>query len=396
LIHTLLDQVKALRGPKLYAAEITFRLVLAFMSPLLPAVFSVDLNHYFAMSMSVDAHSLPYRDVVWEFPPLTTFMVPLVMITAHNRTAFHIAFVFIMVACEWASMHRLRTVDERNYWPITAFWTAVVVPFGMLVWNRLDFLSVLFATLALTCMIRGKPLVHWALLGFLAKLWPALFAVELLARRRFREFALCAAGVCLLTASWWFYSPTGFREFLKFRKGVGFHIESVPGSLLFYSGRHFHLTYGAAVVSDHGLRWLQAVMFYGTIVGTLVLTVRAFRHRSHDGVVLIAACVALSLVFSRLISTQYVVWLAPFIALRLRTHARIAACYAVIVYASIVVLCVYWHYSNSNGVAWASLDVLLIFRNVFLVALTLLLMQANFQESVPSIGQEQTFENMRE
>jgi hypothetical protein len=363
-----LNALEQLRGPRLYTYEILFRIALAFLGYLLPAVFYADVQHYFEVGKFLDWDSLPYRDFTWEFPPLNVFALLLVPLTGTNTLAYHVVFVVLMVVCEWTCMHLLRRSEPRRFWSITAYWTAVVVPLSFLAWNRLDFVSVLFVVLGLIAIAKGKPVVHWVILGFIAKLWPLLLCVGLFAGRRFKQLGYAVAGVVVITALWYAFSPDGFHRFLEFRRGDGFQIESLPGSILHHFGREFFFKWGTVSVDDAGWQWLQPVMFAATVVSVGALALVGLFQKERDDVMLIGACVALTLVFSRIISTQFLVWLAPFIALRASTHMRIAMLYAISVAFSLGILCFYDDFVDTTGSALTALQVA---RNVALSSLAI-------------------------
>ena len=78
---------------------------------------------------------------------------------------------------------------------LTWIWSATVLPVAALAYFRLDFLAVLFATLALIGIERRRATVWPIVAGVATKLWPGLLLVVLAAERRWREVV---AGVCRL------------------------------------------------------------------------------------------------------------------------------------------------------------------------------------------------------
>lgn len=350
--------------------------MLAFLAYLLPLVFYSDVQHYFETGLKLGWHSWPYRDFTFEFPPLAIFALLLVPLTGSHTVPYHIVFVVILVMFEWATMHTLRRFDPDRFWEITGYWSAVIVPFSLLAWNRLDFISVLLATLGLVSLLRGRPIVHWVVLGFLAKLWPVLLCVALFTQRKFKELAWSIVGVIAVTALWYGFSPDGFREFLEYRRGAGFQIESLPGAILHHFGRGYFFESGTVSVPDDGWQWLQPVMFGATIVGIGALTVAGFLRKERDDVMLIGACVALALVFSRIISPQFLIWLAPFITLRATQHVKIALLYVASLVLSVIVLSDYQTYVDSTH-SW--LTAMQMVRNGVLLVLAVAMAWVAFQ-----------------
>jgi hypothetical protein len=115
------------------------------------------------------------------------------------------------------------------------------------------------------------------------------------------------------------------------------------------------------------------VLFIGTIVGVGGMVIAAFIKKQHDDVMLVAACIAISVVCSRLISPQYLVWLAPFIALRVTTQRSIVVLYAMSLVLSFAVLYDYDYFANHVG-TW--IDAVAVLRNVILVTLTIVMIRA--------------------
>jgi hypothetical protein len=370
-----------LRGSRLYTYEFLLRLLLAVSVFALPSVFRSDVDHYYDMAVIFGSGSLPYQDFTWEFPPLTVFALILGPLTNDSLTAYRIIFVALMVACEWACLHALRRFDAANFGKITAYWTAVIIPMSLLAWYRLDYVSVLLFTLGLVAMLRGRPVVHWIALGFLAKLWPVLLCVGLFARRQFRTLAYSLAAVCLSALAWYAFSPDGLREFLHFRKGAGFQIESLPGAVLHHFGREYFFEFGTVSVADNGWKWLQPVMFGATIVSVGVLALAGIRQARRDDVMLVGACVALTLIFSRIISPQFLVWLAPFVVLRLSQLRLVAGLYAATIAVSMFMLFFYDQFTDHEGTVFSAMQIV---RNVLLTALAVAMTRAAVRPSVAS------------
>jgi hypothetical protein len=364
-----LSSVTEWSNAKLYRVELTGRLLLGVLVyAILPSAFYGDVQHYFDAAKHLGVHLLPYRDFVWEFPPLTTVPLLLIPIGFRSTVLFHFLFVALMIVCEWCCMQLLRRFDQAQFWSVTKYWSAVMIPMSLLAWNRLDYLSVLPATIGLIALVRGRRVARWIVVGFLAKLWPVLLCVGLFAQRRFRQMLIAMSGVVVATLFWYRFSPDGFHDFLSFRQGEGFQVESLPGSLLHFFGRQWFFSSGAACVSDSGWTWLQTAMPVLNIVSIAVVAVAAFRSQKFDVVMVVGSCVALSMILSRVISPQYLVWLAPFVVLRLRQSPAIAWLYGLAVALTLVYMLDYGDLVRHTGNV---LGVVLFARNATLVALAL-------------------------
>jgi hypothetical protein len=187
---------------------------------------------------------------------------------------------------------------------------------------RLDLLSVLLAVGGVALVRRRRPALGGAALALacFAKVWPVLLAPALLIRRSWRAVAaFCAVGAVGLAAWLGWVGTAGLNQVLSMRHSSGWEVESTVGAV----GRLF---------SSDPVRLNQGAWRFGTVphwaYGTLnVLMLAAVaaawllarRHQPHgtavlDGWAAIAAIGAF-LIFSPLLSPQFMIWLVPFAAI---------------------------------------------------------------------------------
>jgi hypothetical protein len=216
-------------------------------------------------------------------------------------------------------------------------------------------------------------------------LWPVLLCAGLFVQRRFKELAATLGVIAASVALWFAFSPEGFRKFLEFRKGQGFQIESIPGSILHLGGREWFFYSGTVSVSDDGWQWLQPTLIAFTLLAVCALTITSFVRKRFDVVMLVAACIAITIVSNRLISPQFLVWLAPFVAMRLSQERAIAVAYAICIGLSMIVLFFYEQMVHNTG---DLIDVILVLRNVALIALVALMVRAALSSSSPTFQPE--------
>jgi hypothetical protein len=179
---------------------------------------------------------------------------------------------------------------------------------------RLDFMSVLFATLALLWLARGRQPSGFVVLGVLAKLWPVTVLAGSAWRGRWRDVVLGLTASLVLIAVWYAFSPSGFRAFLEFRRGTGFHVESLIGSIVLLAGGRPVFRSGAWVVAPGRWGWVDPVLVALWAALVVIVVVRARGRGASDAGVIGALVIALMLL-SRLLSPQYLVWAVPFLAL---------------------------------------------------------------------------------
>lgn len=326
------------RGQRL-AVEIGGRVLAVLLAVyVLPSVFATDVGHFRGqasciwyptgktLDMCVQRHwligggaggllNLPYRSLAFEFPPLPLLTLPLTGRFWGSLEVSQVLFGLTMAAAELGALAYLRRSFPDDAASLTRWWTAVVLPAALIAWFRFDFLPVLFATVALVALLRGRSGAAAMTAGWLAKLWPAVMLSALAAQRRWRHLAQSAAAIAVATLAWYAWSPDGFRAFLEFRAGHGLEIESVLGALrLVALGEKPVIASGAWVVAPDAFGWFNTAMAVALVGFALVCVLRALRCGA-DIVALCGALTVATMVFSRIISAQYVVWMAPFVVL---------------------------------------------------------------------------------
>lgn len=258
--------------------------------------------------------NLPYRHLLWEFPPLPVVTLPFAARFWGPLWVAKVVFGLVMAGAELAALVHLRRAWPERHGAITLWWTVTVAPVALIAWFRLDFLAVLCAAVALVALEQRRRAAASIVAGWLAKLWPAVFLAGLVAQRRWREVVRTSVALLVATTLWWAWSPSGFHRFLEFRSGKGLEIESMLASVRLL-GHHGRITVvsGAWAMDVDGFVWFNGLMAVLLVVFAVACVWRAWR----PGADVVALCGALtvgSMVFSRIISAQYVVWLVPFVA----------------------------------------------------------------------------------
>lgn len=328
-----------------------------------PTLYS-DVSNYFARAGDTGWGHLPYRDYLWEYPPFAALPLVFIPLTGHSRDGFYVLFMITMVAIEYASLEAIRRARPLHRGTITLFWTIGVLPLAAIAYFRLDFIVMGFAVMAMLAMVAGKRYVAPVVLGFGTKLWPLVFLAPMLLQRRLREIVMVLAGCAVVIVGWYMFSPDGLHEFLDFRRGSGFQVESIPGSLLLLDGREPELLFGAMVVSDSGWEWVQTLMSALLLGIPAVAFVAAWRRRDHvDLVAFTGFLVVVALLAQRLLSPQFLVWLAPFVVWLWPTRRRLGIVFAVSTWITVLLIQFYSHFLRGNDF----LDVLCVVRNGLLL-----------------------------
>ncbi len=298
-------------------------------------VFYADVGHFFDVGRNISFSMLPYRDFLWDFPPLTAVSLGVIPLTGRSEVVFAGLFVATMVTLEVLALRRLRQLSGEQAGIVEWFWLVAVVPMGAVAYFRFDFLAAFLATLSIVALFDVSHKGWSIVAGAATTAWTLVFCVPLLLQRRYGPLVLVALGAAAVLGLWYVFSPEGFADFLRYRQGDGFQIESLPGALLLLFGRESALQFGAWTVPDDGwaaLQWLMPAVF---VVAALGLTVWGWR-RPLDLVALCATLTLLLILTSRVLSPQYLVWMAPFCALlfpkyRIQGYLLAAASYLTLV-----------------------------------------------------------------
>ena len=325
------------------AAEILLRLLLlAVAIYLLPRVFTGDTRNFFSQSKHfslIDPARMPYRFAPhgqhsYEFPPLTIPFLVLGRVSFGSLTTFTWLFGTVMAGFELGSLAVLRAAWPEWRRSLNWIWYASVVPLALLGWFRHDFVAVFFATVAIVGLTgrrhRGRWVIAATVAGFAAKLWPVVLIPCLVVARRRRQAAFAAIGCAAVTIAWRQFSPKGFAKFLEYRKGSGLEVESLPASLRLL-GHHgkFKVSSGAWVIDAGHFGWVGTALTVALVAFALFAFLLAWRASHPDVVALAGALTVASFLLSRIISPQYLVWAAPFVAILVARGNRLVAALAI-------------------------------------------------------------------
>jgi hypothetical protein len=262
----------------------------------------------------------PYRDFEVEYPPVTVAVIELVVGQDHLDTLTRLAVSQLVIDLAVAALLGWGWGRRAAVAYLLLGTPMVFFPFPYL---RIDLVSVLLAVLGLALLRRAHETSAGTSLALavLAKLWPLAVLPRLLVERRWRALAAAAVVGGIGTAIWLGLGGIdGVEQVVSYRGARGWQIESLPGAVL-------HLLDPSASRLEQGAwrtgapmpgwsRPLLTLASLSTIAAAWWLAGRGTDRspRVVDGVAPLAAVVGL-LVFSPIISPQYVLWLMPFVAI---------------------------------------------------------------------------------
>ena len=347
--------------------------------------------------------SVPYHDFAIEYPPgaLPAFVLPAIGNSGSAnaapepylvRAAYRRNFEFLMAACGLASLAlmavALRRLGSSNGRAGAALALLAITPLllGPVILSRFDLWPVMIAMVGLVSILVGLEWIGFFALGLATavKIFPVVLlpiaCIWVWKRRRRRELAAClgiffaALAACYLPFA--IIAPHGVWHSISVQLGRPLQIESLGAASLV--GLHHLFGLGISTVSGSGSQNLAgsgtgviAVVQTALQFTALVVTWVWFARGEADGERFTrasAAAVVAFVAFGKVLSPQFMIWLAPFVLL-IRGRRGIAA--ATLLVASFVLTQLwfpyrYWDYAIGFG-AWPSAFVLL--RDVVLVAL---------------------------
>ncbi len=275
----------------------------------------VDWPTYKNYGDAIVAGHLPYRDFPVEYPPgaLPVFVLPSLV-----GGAYASSFAWLMALCGVALVFVVAWLR-----PAAAFYVALApLLAGSLILSRFDLWPALLATAAIGALLADRHRIGWALLGaaVAAKLWPLVLVppalVWSLRRHRVRDVLVGAAVLALVVVPFAVLAPHGVWTSVSGQASRPLQVESLGASLLTTFGH-------PRIVSSHGSQNVAghaalATGFAVIQVGLLLALWIAFARGPASTERLLrysAACVCTFVVFGKVLSPQYLLWLIPLVPL---------------------------------------------------------------------------------
>ncbi|HEX5800713.1 MAG TPA: glycosyltransferase family 87 protein [Gaiellaceae bacterium] len=298
----------------------------------------VDIPVYETYGNAIERGKLPYRDFRLEYPPaaLPVFALPALASERGDEAAFRAAFERLMALLGVATvllagvvLAGLRASKAR-----TAAALAAIALFPLLLGNvvltRFDLWPAALVTGALAALVWGRDRLGFGVLGLAvaAKLYPAVLVPVALAyvwRRRGRREALVCLGllagvVVLAFLPFLVLAPDGVAYSFGRQLGRPLQIESL-GSAVFLAAHHL-LGVDLEMRSGHGSQNLAGL---GPAVAGVVLTLAQLavlawiwlrRPGTAEELVRWSAAALVAFVaLGKVLSPQFLIWLAPLVPL---------------------------------------------------------------------------------
>jgi hypothetical protein len=299
----------------------------------------------------------PYRDFQVEVPPIALGAIELIDGGTPRATAIRLGWTMLVLDLFVAAV-----LCVTWGWRAMVGYLVLGLPLSFIIYFRLDLISIALATLATALVHRGRERSGGVILAasIFAKFWPIALLPLLLVQRRWRALRWSVAGLALGTMAWlWWGGWSGPAQVLTFRHAHGWHVQSLIGNLVdIFSGPTL-LEQGTLRVGSADL-WAQSMLLAGLMICSSVIWLHCSRRPQFANGLGALSAVAALLVFSPLLSDQFVFWLFPWAAIASAEGDRdvVLMCFLVGVVTSAIGLML-----SSVGLA----PTFVLLRNVFLV-----------------------------
>ena len=298
----------------------------------------VDIPVYETYGNAIERGKIPYRDFRLEYPPaaLPIFALPALLTERDDQAGFRSAFEWTMAACgvlallcaglALAALHASRTRVVAALAAIAVF----PLLLGSVVLTRFDLWPIALVLAALAALLHERHRLGFGMLGLAvaAKLFPAVLvpvALSLVWHRRGRREALVCLGVlagvvALVFLPFVVLGADGVAYSLGRQLGRPLQIESL-GSAFFLAAHHL-FGLGIEMRSGHGSQNLNgtgpAVVAFLLTAVQLAVLVWIWLRRPRTGEELVrwsAAALVAFVALGKVLSPQFLIWLAPLVPL---------------------------------------------------------------------------------
>jgi hypothetical protein len=341
--------LEVLRRHWLWLALIAAAAVHAFIFTRLFVSGSFDVELYFSYASNISNGLMPYRDFAIEYPPgaVLIFLIPKWFAAEVDPygTAFAVEMLVFDLACLLMVFLLARRLKLSPLGTIIIYSLAVISVSSIAV-QRFDFAPAALSLAAVFAFSRGRYNIAWGLLaaGTLVKLYPValgpLFFIYQWRHQRWQKLIapILIFGAVMLAGTVPFYnlSHEGFIQAFSLQSGRNLQIESSYASVLFML---YALGRTALSVFQGPVSWdmespyaagianfsLVVMFFAAAVVIVCYLIPYRYKPAENNGPPEPAALgrlvnyslllIIMLLLTSKVVSTQFMVWLVPFIPL---------------------------------------------------------------------------------
>lgn len=312
---------------------------------------SEDVTYYYK---GLHPWQYPHRDIFFkggpaalqEYPDAGTWPLRIVdILTPDDPAFFRVGFVFAMAAVSGVFTHLLMKLVERhpnperpNHWPVV-FWLLFTCAAYPVMLTRLDLIpGVLVAVVALWCATRPRVSAFLLGLATMSKLWPGVLAAAFVGHWKSRGtwvrllwFAVSLIALSLVTIV--LSGPSRLTSPLSYQDVRGLQIESLAATPFILAAAIRPATWQIEYAASKSYEIIGPGVEIGIsvanvlTVATLLVAIgcagwRLFRTGWSALYVarLSALLIMLLIVGNKVLSPQYLIWLAPLVAIMLAIY----------------------------------------------------------------------------
>jgi hypothetical protein len=345
-----------------------------------------DIQEYFDYAHHTFEGQVPYRDFILEYPPGA---LPVLLAAGPADHGYYDRFRILMLSLGAAAVVLLIValflVGANPVELTTGMLVLATLPLTLepgLLFERFDLWPAALVLLALVALLRGRRVLGLAILGVgaVAKVYPlALVPLALLApcgrAHLRRDVAVVAAAALAFLLPFALVAPYGLAHVPRLLVERPLHVESLGGSILLAA--HRLGVYEPTIYLSGATSWdlagpaAKAVAVVGSLVeAAALIAVWFFFARGPRGsrelLLAVAAAVVGFVAFGKVLSPQFLVWVAAAVPLalgRVRLFA-LAATVAAALLTHYVYVWRYYELLDAGRVSW-----IMLARNVILVSI---------------------------
>jgi hypothetical protein len=279
----------------------------------------------------------PYRDFEVEYPPVMVAAIEAIDGGTVRSTTVRLMWSQLVIDLAIAAVVAWAWGRRAGIAYLLIGLPFLLYPF---IYLRLDLLSVFLAVLGIALVRRRHQYGGGAALAIacFAKLWPVVLVPVLIVRRAWRALAAFVVFGAAGTAAWVAWGGIdGPKQVLTFRGAKGWEFESTVGALVrSVGGATPHIERGAWRVGEVPAV-VNGALAVALLAGVAMAWVLASRAKPRgtavlDGLAPMAA-ITVFLVFSPLLSPQFLLWLLPFAAIAAAHGERLVTGLVFVVFA---------------------------------------------------------------
>lgn len=266
-------------------------------------VYSDTLGFY----QRISAPGLPYLNKSIEYPVITGFFIQLMATLGQTRAGYYIlTSLFLILFAALTTYFLYQIIPEQNRKRLWQFWIFAPSMLIFLTYNW-DIIALLFVILAFYFMQKDKDL--WAAfflaLGFCSKFYPIIYLLPLILKNHSNVLKnVRIIGIFLLTAiiinlPFIFLNFNGWSYFYALNQLRNSNPDSI-----WTIARYFFRGLNVPTIN------LLSFLFFGLSYGAVI-----WKFKKANTLFLCFAATLLFLIFNKVFSPQYLLWLLPFFVL---------------------------------------------------------------------------------